>query len=46
MQPNSNKLSVITMLFGQAGAFINMSLMLFQTVNCGTVMTQDMMPAV
>jgi uncharacterized phage infection (PIP) family protein YhgE len=37
---------VFAMLLGQAGAFINMPLMLIQTVSSGTVMTQDMMPAV
>ncbi|CAH1199142.1 hypothetical protein PAECIP111893_01241 [Paenibacillus plantiphilus] len=37
---------LFAMLLGQAGAFINMPLMLIQTVCSGSVMPQDMMPAV
>ncbi|WP_256761823.1 YhgE/Pip domain-containing protein [Cohnella sp. WQ 127256] len=36
---------LFAMLLGQAGAFINMPLMLIQTVCSGSVMPQDMMPA-
>ncbi|WP_044482097.1 YhgE/Pip domain-containing protein [Paenibacillus antibioticophila] len=36
--------SVCGLLFGQAGMVLNLPLMLLQTIACGAVMPQDMMP--